>query len=67
MERRGRRARLDIPSFLQWSRPARSDDVAVGLSLIVVRLWVVVGVLGVVRRLWNHWEVTARKNSLAEN
>jgi len=48
-------------------RVPRADDVAVGLSLIAVRLWVVVGDFGVVRRLWNHWEVTARKNILAAN
>jgi len=49
---------LDIPTSMQWSRPARSDAAVVGLSLIVVRLWVVVGVLGVIRRLWTRWEST---------
>lgn len=55
---------LDIPSSVEWSRPARSDDALVGLSLIVVRLWVVVGVLGVVRRLWSHWETGAPRKSV---
>lgn len=46
---------LDIPGSLGWTRPARSSSPLVGLSIILVRLWVLVGVLGVLARLWTAW------------
>ncbi|QIM19944.1 hypothetical protein G7075_00370 [Phycicoccus sp. HDW14] len=52
---------LDIPASFTWSRPARSDDALVGACLVLVRLWVVVGVLGVLRRLWDRWSTLGRR------
>lgn len=57
---------LDIPASFTWSRPARSDDALVGVALVLVRLWVVVGVPGVVRRLWTQWSTLGRRTGDAE-
>jgi hypothetical protein len=45
---------LDIPHSLEWSRPARSAHVVVGVSIITVRLWVAIGILAVLKRLWDN-------------
>jgi hypothetical protein len=46
---------LDITHSLEWQRPARSAYAVVGASIIVVRLAVVIGVLGVFKLLWDKW------------
>ena len=46
---------LDITHSLEWPRPARSDDAVVGASILVIRLWVAIGILGVLKRLWDKW------------
>jgi hypothetical protein len=47
---------LDITGSLEWHRPARSADPIVGASIIALRLWVAIGILGVLKRLWDKWE-----------
>ena len=44
---------LDIPHSLEWPRPARSANAAVGASILALRLWVAIGVLAVLKRLWD--------------
>ena len=46
---------LDITHSMEWPRPARSADVLVGASILAVRLWVIIGILAVVKRLWDKW------------
>jgi hypothetical protein len=46
---------LDITHSLEWPRPARSADAFVGVSILAVRLWVVIGILTVFKRLWDKW------------
>ena len=46
---------LDITHSLEWPRPARSGDAVVGASILVVRLWVAIGILGVLKRMWDTW------------
>jgi hypothetical protein len=46
---------LDIPHSLEWPRPARSTAAIAGASILIVRLWVVIGILGVFKRLWDKW------------
>lgn len=46
---------LDITHSLEWPRPARSADAVVGASILVVRLWVAIGILGVLKRMWDAW------------
>jgi hypothetical protein len=47
---------LDITNSLEWHRPARSADPIVGTSVIALRLWVAIGILGVLKRLWDKRE-----------
>lgn len=49
---------LDITDSMEWARPARSGDAVVGVSVIGVRLWVALGILGVVKRLWDRWDLS---------
>jgi hypothetical protein len=46
---------LDIPHSLEWQRPARSANAFVGASILVVRLWVAIGILVVLKRVWDRW------------
>jgi hypothetical protein len=46
---------LDITHSLEWHRPARSADAVVGASVLALRLWVAIGILAVVKRLWDKW------------
>jgi hypothetical protein len=46
---------LDITHSLEWSRPARSANAVVGASVLLVRLWVAIGILGVLKRVWDKW------------
>jgi hypothetical protein len=46
---------LDITHSLEWQRPARSADAVVGASILAVRLWVAIGILGVLKRMWDKW------------
>jgi hypothetical protein len=46
---------LDIPHSLEWHRPARSANAVVGASILALRLWVAIGVLAVLKRLWDKW------------
>jgi hypothetical protein len=47
---------LDVPHSLEWQRPARSANPVVGVSILIVRLWVVIGILGVLKHLWDKWQ-----------
>ena len=44
---------LDIPHSLEWHRPARPADAVVGASILALRLWVAIGILAVLKRLWD--------------
>jgi hypothetical protein len=46
---------LDITHSLEWQRPARSADAVVGASILAVRLWLAIGILAVLKRLWDKW------------
>lgn len=46
---------LDITQSLEWHRPARSTDAVVGASILALRLWVAIGILAVLKRLWDKW------------
>jgi len=46
---------LDIPHSLEWHRPARSANAVVGASILALRLWVAIGILAVLKRLWDKW------------
>jgi hypothetical protein len=46
---------LDLTDAFEWPRPARSDAVVVGATIVVLRLWVLIGVLGVIKRIWDRW------------
>jgi hypothetical protein len=49
---------LNLTDAFEWSRPARSDAAVVGATILVLRLWVVIGLLGVIKRLWDKWGPT---------
>jgi hypothetical protein len=46
---------LDITNSLEWHRPARSANAVVGVSIFLIRLWVAIGILGVLKLLWDKW------------
>jgi hypothetical protein len=46
---------LDITHSLEWSRPARSAHAVVAASILTVRLWLAIGILAVLKRLWDKW------------
>lgn len=46
---------LDVTHSLEWPRPARSADAVVGASILAVRLWLAIGILAVLKRLWDKW------------
>jgi len=49
---------LQAPQSFEWERPARSDNIVVGASVVLVRLWVAIGVLGVIKLIWDSWGLT---------
>ncbi len=46
---------LKITDSFMWDLPARSESLTVGVTLLMVRLWVAIGVLGVIKRIWDTW------------
>jgi hypothetical protein len=46
---------LDITHSLEWHRSARSANAVVGASILALRLWVAIGILAVLKRLWDRW------------
>ena len=46
---------LDITHSLEWHRSARSDNAVVGASILALRLWVAIGILAVLKRVWDKW------------
>jgi hypothetical protein len=46
---------LDIPHSLEWPRPARSTNAVVAAGILIIRLWVAIGILAVLKRLWDKW------------
>jgi hypothetical protein len=46
---------LHITDSFEWERPARSESVVVGAAIMMIRLWVAVGVLAIIKRLWDRW------------
>jgi hypothetical protein len=43
---------LDITHSLEWHRSANA---VVGASILALRLWVAIGILAVLKRLWDRW------------
>ena len=54
---------LDIPKSTGWSRPARSSAWVVIGIILLVRLWVAIGLLAVIKRLWDKWSVGSSSGS----
>ena len=46
---------LRITDSFEWDRPARSESVVVGAAIMMIRLWVAVGVLAIIKRIWDRW------------
>jgi hypothetical protein len=46
---------LRITGSFEWDRPARSDSAFVGAAIMIIRLWVAVGVLAIIKRMWDKW------------
>ncbi|MGH2786999.1 MAG: hypothetical protein ACRDJV_03685 [Actinomycetota bacterium] len=46
---------LQITDSFGWERPARSESIVVGAAIVMIRLWVAVGVLAIVKRVWDRW------------
>ena len=44
-----------ISHSLEWHRPARSANAVVGATILALRLWVAIGILAVLKRLWDKW------------
>lgn len=54
---------LKATHSFEWERPARSDSIVVGASVVLVRLWVAIGVLGVIKLIWDSWGLTTRSRA----
>jgi hypothetical protein len=46
---------LKITDSFGWERPARSENIVAGAAIVMIRLWVAVGVLAIVKRVWDRW------------
>lgn len=46
---------LRVTDSFEWERPARSESAVVGAVIMMIRLWVAVGVLAIIKRLWDRW------------
>lgn len=51
---------LKATQSFEWERPARSDSIVVGASVVLVRMWVAIGVLGVIKLIWDSWGLTTK-------
>lgn len=49
---------LKATESFEWERPGRSESTVVGASVVLVRLWVAIGVLGVIKLVWDSWGLT---------
>lgn len=49
---------LKMTESFDWERPARSESIVVRATVVIVRLWTAIGVLGVVKLLWDSWGLT---------
>ena len=46
---------LRITDSFGWDRPAQSESSVVGAAIVVIRLWLAIGVLAIVKRIWDGW------------
>lgn len=46
---------LQITESFGWDRPARSESSVVGAAVVIIRLWLAIGVLAIVKRIWDGW------------
>ena len=46
---------LKITDSFSWDRPARSESPVVGAAVVIIRLWLAIGVLAIVKRIWDGW------------
>jgi len=58
---------LDITHSLEWPRPARSTNAIVGASILAVRLWVAIGILAVLKRLWDKWALGGASPTVSQS
>ncbi|MGH2703214.1 MAG: hypothetical protein ACRDJT_11050 [Actinomycetota bacterium] len=50
---------LQITDSFGWDRPARSESTVVGAAVVIIRLWLAIGVLAIVKRIWDGWGATS--------
>ena len=50
---------LQITESFGWDRPARSESPVVGAAVVIIRLWLAIGVLAIVKRIWDGWGATS--------
>ena len=50
---------LQINESFGWDRPARSESPVVGAAVVIIRLWLAIGVLAIVKRIWDGWGATS--------
>jgi len=50
---------LQITESFGWDRPARSESSVVGSAVVIIRLWLAIGVLAIVKRIWDGWGATS--------
>jgi hypothetical protein len=45
----------EITDSFGWDRPARSESPVVGAAVVSIWLWLAIGVLAIVKRIWDGW------------
>ena len=53
---------LQITDSFGWDRPARSESSVVGAAIVIIRLWLAIGVLAIVKRIWDGWGAASRQD-----
>jgi hypothetical protein len=46
---------LKITDSFGWDRPAQSESTVVGAAVVIIRLWLAIGVLAIIKRIWDGW------------
>ena len=54
---------LEITDSFGWDRPARSESPVVGAAVVIIRLWLAIGVLAIVKRIWDGWGASSSEPS----
>ena len=56
---------LKITDSFAWDQPARSESPVVGAAIVIIRLWLAIGVLAIVKRIWDGWGAASREQDPA--